>query len=94
MWHSGLPPSGVLWRRLWPKADCVTKEGEMKIRSDIRVNAYRVLERAVEIGVLHGWSRAHKHSERPGEIALRDTIAEEVMNEICEWISFSDLENG
>lgn len=58
----------------------------------MRVNEYRVLQMAVEDGVVSAWNRAFKHSEtRPSDEHKRmweDAAVKTVLNEICEWFSF------
>jgi len=61
-----------------------------QIKSDLRVRAYAVMERAVEDGVRAGFSRAHKHTDSPSPEALVDEIANQVMNAICEWFVFEE----
>lgn len=58
----------------------------------IRVDAYAVLERAVEEGIAHGWRRAHKHTDTPDEDAVRGELISAVMSEICEWFEFPTRE--
>ena len=45
---------------------------------------YPLLEEAIEYGVRRGWSRAHKHTDKPTEEQIFQTIPECVMQEICE----------
>lgn len=54
----------------------------------IRVRIFDVLERAVEQGVGFGWTRAHKHVDRPEKEQAVETIASEVMSAVCEWFEF------
>ncbi len=56
----------------------------------MKVDTYRVLERAVRDGLGHGWRRAHKHVESPDREAILDAMQSEIMNEVCEWFSFDD----
>jgi hypothetical protein len=49
-----------------------------------------VLEMAIEDGVKYGYSRAHKHVEKPSEGAIVDSIVEQVMNSLYEWFDFED----
>ena len=60
----------------------------------IKINAYKVIELAVDNGVENGWHRAHKYTDNPkDEEFIRACIREEIMNELCEWITFdADLE--
>jgi hypothetical protein len=51
---------------------------------------HKILETAVEQGVLRGYHRAHKHIENPTEGAIIDSIAEQVMNSLDEWFDFEE----
>lgn len=54
-------------------------------RARLTVDAYRVADEAVERGILYGWTRAHKHTDTPTPEAIRDAIAQAVMNELSEY---------
>lgn len=56
----------------------------------MKVKSYAVLSNAVELGVMYGWNRAHKHTDTPSEDEIKTQIQQAIMNEICEWFSFSD----
>lgn len=58
--------------------------------SVLRVDAYKVLVQAIEDGVNLGWSRAHKHNDRPGEATIKESMRNEIMNSICEWFNFDE----
>lgn len=47
-----------------------------------------MLRRAVEDGIDYGWTRAHKHTDTPGEHAVKDAILQGILNEVCEWFAF------
>jgi len=59
----------------------------------MRVNAYNVLSRAVEEGVTVGWTRAHKHTDKPTRQTVEDQIVNEVLNAISEVFDFDDGDN-
>jgi hypothetical protein len=59
-----------------------------KVSSKVKVNAYEVLCRAVEQGLIYGWSRAHKHTDTPDEEAIKLAMYEAITNEICEVFVF------
>jgi len=69
-----------------PVKSLVTVVGSMK------VNVYVVLCRALEEGIAVGWSRAHKHTDKPTEEAVKNDIENEVLNAICEFFKFEDEE--
>ena len=58
----------------------------------MRVDDYRVLSRCVDEGVEYGYNRAHKHTDAPEPNALKDTIAQAVMNAINEYFHFGPPE--
>lgn len=64
-----------------------------KTASVVRVNAYAVIARAVEEGVVYGISRAHKHTDHPSREELREAIEQAVLNDLCEVLRF-DAEDG
>lgn len=62
----------------------------LRVAGGMRVRAYEVLSRAVEGGVEYGWRRAHKHTETPGEDAIKEQVIQAVLSEVCEWFAFDD----
>jgi hypothetical protein len=54
----------------------------------MRVKAYDVLTRAVEEGVAHGWTRAHKHLEDPSPDVIEAAMVDAVTSAICEVFEF------
>jgi hypothetical protein len=54
----------------------------------MKPNWYILITRAVEEGVERGYTRAHKHVDKPDKQLLKDTIIEAVMLEICEIVNF------
>lgn len=61
----------------------------MKITSEtIRAKVYPLMADAVEVGLLRGWNRAHKHVEHPTPEAIREAQEQAVMSEICERFQF------
>lgn len=56
----------------------------------MKPKSYLLLTRCIEEGVTYGWSHAHKHTEHPTEDFVKDSIAEAVINEICEWFDFEE----
>ena len=51
----------------------------------MKPKTYNLLERCIEDGVQMGWNRAHKHTETPDPIWLREQIYQAIMFEIHEW---------
>ena len=54
----------------------------------IKINAYKVLELAVDTGVESGWNMAHKYTASPEDEVIKNRIRDEIMNELCEWLTF------
>jgi hypothetical protein len=53
---------------------------------------HKILEQAINEGVLRGYRRAHKHVENPTEGAIIDNVIEQVMNSLDEYFTFEDEE--
>lgn len=51
---------------------------------------YRILEEAIETGIVQGYSRAFKHTETPDESCVIDSIRTAVMCELNEWFEFDE----
>ena len=56
----------------------------------MKVKTLVILEMAINAGIKRGWNRAHKHIENPNEATICDNIEREIMNELCEYFSFSE----
>lgn len=56
----------------------------------VKVNLYRVISDQVENGIEYGWSRAHKHTNKPDEDLIRSAIYDAVMLYIAEYIDFGE----
>jgi len=65
---------------------------KLDINAAVRLNAYRIIEDAVERGVRYGIHRAHKHTENPSEEHLIQEIHRAVMNDLSEILKFGDEE--
>ena len=57
----------------------------------LRINPYRMLEEAVEVGVRRGYYRAYKHNDKPTEEEIIEAIKSAVMGDLCEVIDFDSL---
>lgn len=66
------------------------KSAKRNVRGGMRVRAYEVLHRAIEEGTNYGWRRAHKHTDAPGEDAIKDQIVNAVLSEIGEYFDFDE----
>lgn len=65
-------------------------EKKIEVTGELRVRSYDVLYRAVEEGLGYGWHRAHKHTDKPDEDAIRQQILDGVMSAVCEYFTFGD----
>ena len=53
---------------------------------------HKILEQAINEGVLRGYRRAYKHVENPTEGAIIDNVVEQFMNSLDKWFDFEDEE--
>jgi hypothetical protein len=53
-------------------------------------DTYKVICMAVEDGVAIGVRRAYKHTDKPTEDSMIESIRQEVMNQVCEWFRFHE----
>jgi hypothetical protein len=60
------------------------------VAATVRVNAYAVIERAIEEGIERGWHRAHKHTDDPVPGAIRSELYNAVLGELCEVLRFHE----
>jgi hypothetical protein len=58
--------------------------------SNVTINVYKVLSRAVEEGIEFGYGRAFKHTDKPSDEAIKTAIYDAIMHEICELVLFGD----
>ena len=62
----------------------------LRPQSQLKINTYVVISRAVEEGINRGWYRAHKHTDTPSEPTIKSEIEREILNSLTEIISWSD----
>jgi hypothetical protein len=62
----------------------------LRPQSQLKINTYVVISRAVEEGIKRGWHRAHKYTDEPSEPTIKSEIEKEVLNSLTEIISWSD----
>ena len=58
----------------------------------MKPKTYKILVEAVETGTRIGYNRTHKYTDNPSEEEMIRVISDNVINEICEWFSFSEEE--
>lgn len=56
----------------------------------MKLNAYRVIDRAVEEGIEHGYRKAHKHTDTPSEWSLFEELHRAIMLELSEIVEWDD----
>jgi len=59
----------------------------------MKAKEYNLISQCVETGVMVGWNRAHMHTDQPEDHHVREQIERAVLNEICEWFDFEDVNN-
>lgn len=64
-----------------------------KVRIRSKVDAYKVVDRAISEGVTWGWNRAHKHSDQPSEETIKQQIHYHVMLTLSEVVNWDDPED-
>ena len=52
-----------------------------------------LLDRCIEEGIQYGWNRAHKHTDTPDEVWIREQIHQAIINEIWQWFDFKGDDN-
>lgn len=52
-----------------------------------------VLEHAIETGIRLGYSRAHKHTDKPDEHVIYRYIEQSVWTELYEWFDFDEKDD-
>jgi len=62
----------------------------MRLQTQVKINAYKVIDDAVDRAIRYGYNRAHKHVENPTEDLMIEEIHRAVMNELCEILRFGD----
>lgn len=60
----------------------------VKVAATVRFNAYTIVERAVDEGVVYGLNQAHKHNDRPSREVMLGQIINAVMAELSDVINF------
>lgn len=71
------------------KKDRGTEPNDRKqLAAEIRIDAYKVISRAVEDGANIGFKKAFKYDDKPSYEALKDSIEDHIMMELCEVLRF------
>jgi hypothetical protein len=64
---------------------------EVSVKARVTINAYEVIDRAVEEGLKRGYYRAHKHADNPSEDSLLNEMKTAVMGSLSEILNYDDL---
>jgi len=56
----------------------------------VRINAYKVIDDAIDRAVRYGYVRSHKYVDDPSEDTVVAEIHRAVMNELCEILQFEN----
>lgn len=50
-----------------------------------------LLDRCIEDGIDLGWDRAHKHTDQPTDLAIKEKIGAAIWEQIHDWFDFEEL---
>ncbi len=53
----------------------------------------QLLETCITDGVILGHKRAYKHNDAPSEVDIKQSIVNEVLNELHDWFDFDELKS-
>jgi len=74
------PPIGIVGKaKGWKLSDA-----KVLPVAELKLDGYAIIERAVEEGLLYGWTRAHKHTDTPDKDELLEQQHMAIMNQIAE----------
>lgn len=62
----------------------------MKIKTELRLDAYKIISDTIETAIRYGYNRAHKHVENPSVDLILEQIHNAIMNDLCEIIKFDE----
>ena len=63
----------------------------MKTLTIMKVKERVIFEDCVESGICYGWNRAHKHTDTPCEITIKNAIYDGIILMIDECFTFDQL---
>jgi len=56
----------------------------------LKMNTYMIIDDAIEAGIRFGYSRAFKHTDKPHEETIVQSIHDSIMNNLCEVVDFDN----
>jgi hypothetical protein len=59
----------------------------------MKAKEFKLLTLAIESGICLGFNHAHKHEDHPSADTIKHRIQDAVMNEICDWFHFDEIED-
>ena len=65
-------------------------KSKIKLKTSIKIDAYEVICRAIEMGLRFGWNRAHKHTNKPDEETMKTEMYNAITNELWEVIKLDE----
>jgi len=63
---------------------------KVKVKAEVKLNTYQIIDDAIYSAVRYGYNRAHKYSDNPSEESMIEQIHRAVMNDLNEIINFDD----
>lgn len=58
----------------------------------MKANYYKILNECIDTGISIGYTRAHKHTDDPGEFIIQEKIHDAIMELINENFIFNTFE--
>jgi len=62
----------------------------LNVDATVKIDAYRVIDAAVENAISYGYSRAFKYTDSPTKDQIMDEIHRSVMNNLCDILKFDE----
>jgi len=62
----------------------------LNVDATVKIDAYRVIDVAVENAISYGYSRAFKYTDSPTKDHIIDEIHRSVMNNLCDILKFDE----
>lgn len=66
----------------------------VNMKTNVKIDTYKIISRAIEEGIQYGYRRAHKYVENPDENHIVDQIYGAIMNELSEILIFDQFEDS
>ncbi len=62
----------------------------MTAKRKVRAKTFDAIQGAVNAGVAYGYRRAFKYTDTPGEAAIVQEVADSVVRELCEALTWDE----